>query len=155
MTTSNTTDTQTAAPDFEFFQGKLTESRTLPQITVRRGGLIVLTRAAVDMLGEGTTHVQLAYNGKSGAVGVRASAQDAPGCYRLRTQGKSPAKIVAGKRFFGHHGLAVDKARTFAAEEFGNGIVGFRLPTEEPKEQPEPAGAEATKPTARRKAKAA
>ena len=49
-----TTTPASAAPEtgFEFFQGNATESRTRPQITVRRGGLMVLTRAAVDLLGE-------------------------------------------------------------------------------------------------------
>jgi hypothetical protein len=153
---STTTDTATtpATPDFEFFQGNLSESRTRPQITVRKGGLMVLSRAAIELLGEGVTHVQLAYNRKSGAVGIRAAAEDAPGCYRLRTQPKSPGRLIGGKRFFQHHDLTVDRARSYNAEELGHGIVGFRLPddltvpSEKPASKPTPVEKPASEPTA-------
>ena len=135
------------APDFEFFQGNLSESRTLPQVTVRKGGLMVLTRAAVDLLGDDVTHVQLAYNRKSGAIGIRASAEDAPGCYHLRTQPKSPSRLVGGKRFFRHHQLPCTEAQTFSIEDFGNGIIGFQLP--EQSELAEAAPAEEPKKPAR------
>ena len=46
---SQTTDTTST---FEFFQGTVSESSSLPRITVRRGGLMVITRAAVDLLGD-------------------------------------------------------------------------------------------------------
>ena len=125
-------------PDFEFFQGTLSESRTLPQVTVRKGGLMVLTRAAVDLLGDDITHVQLAYNRKSGAIGIRASTEDAPGCYRLRAQPKSPSRLVGGKRFFRHHQLPCTEARTFSIEDFGNGIIGFQLPEQSESGEVEP-----------------
>jgi hypothetical protein len=41
-------------------------------------------------------------------------------------------------RFFSHRGLVVDKARGLEVEDFGGGIVGFRLP-EEKAEAPKPA----------------
>jgi len=41
------------------------------------------------MLGEKLSHVQLAYNPKTGEVGLRAAAADAPGAYQLRPQSKS------------------------------------------------------------------
>lgn len=121
---SQTTDTTST---FEFFQGTLSESSTLPRITVRRGGLMVITRAAVDLLGDEVSRVQLAYNRTTGDVGIRAATDDTPGSYLLRTQPKSPSRLVSGKRFFHHHGLPVDEARTYTANDYGNGIVGFRL----------------------------
>ena len=153
--------TTTATPDFEFFQGTTSESRTLPRITIRKGGLLVLTQAAAKMLGDEVTHIQLAYDSKNHAVGIRASAEDASGCYRLRTQPKSPGRLVGGKRFFQHHGLTIDKARTFDAVDFGNGIVGFTLP--EDMAESEPVGGTARsestptgkRPATPRKAKAA
>ena len=53
------------------------------------------------------------------------------------------------KRFFAHRGLAVDKARGLEVEDFGGGIVGFRLPEEgaEAEAAPKP-----VKATGRRKA---
>lgn len=86
---------------------------------------MALTRAAVDLLGEDITHVQLAYNAKTGAVGIRAATEEAPGCYQLRAKRKTPSRLVGGKRFFKHHGLTVDDARTYGVDDFGNGIVGF------------------------------
>ena len=139
-----TATTNTATPNFEFFQGTLSESSTRPQITVRRGGLMVITRAAVDMLGDAVTHVQLAYDGKTGTVGIRTATEDTAGAYRLRTQPKGPSRLVSGKRFFQHHGLTVDKAHTYTAETFGNGIVGFRLTAAEATEPATESAADAT-----------
>ena len=149
-----TTTPASAAPEtgFEFFQGNATESRTRPQITVRRGGLMVLTRAAVDLLGDDVTHVQLAHNPKTGAVGVRACDAEVSGCYRLRKQKNSPSRLVGGKRFFRHHGLDIDKARTYDAQDFGHGIVGFRLNGDEAEAKPEPVP---VKSPSRRKSRAA
>jgi hypothetical protein len=47
--------------------------------------------------------------------------------------------LVDGKRFFAHRGLAVDKARGLEVEDFGGGIVGFRLPEGGAGEAEEPA----------------
>ncbi len=41
---------------FQFFEGATSESTTAPRITVRKGGVLVLTQAAVEMLGDGVTH---------------------------------------------------------------------------------------------------
>ena len=64
-------------PTFEFFQGTLSESTATARVTVRRGGLMVISRAAVDMLGDDVTHVQLAYDPKTGVVGLRSAADGA------------------------------------------------------------------------------
>ncbi len=50
------------------------------------------------------------------------------GRYRLRNQKNSASRLVDGKRFFAHHGLSFEKARSFDAEDFGEGLIGFRLP---------------------------
>ena len=128
-TTQNTTPTTatTTATDFEFFEGTLSVSSSRPLITIRRGGVLVITRAVGVMLGDKLSHVQLAYNPKTGAVGLRAAAPDAPGAYQLRPQSKGPGRMIGGKRFFKHHGLDADKAKTYEAKDFGNGIVGFHL----------------------------
>ena len=135
--------------DFEFFQGGASESRTRPRITIRRGGLMVITAAAAEMLGDDVTHVQLAYNSTTGAIGLRACEPDVGGCYRLRQQDNSPSRLIGGKRFFRHHQLEIDKARTFDAEDFGRGIVGFRF------EQPASVPEQKSKTTSRRKSKPA
>ena len=134
MTTTRTANTP--APSFKFFEGNASESRTKAQVTVRRGGLMVITQAAAELLGDGATHVQLAYDAETRAIGIRSSAPDASGCYTLRTQAKSPSRLVGGGRFFKHHGLETDKATTFDAVDFGNGIMGFVLPAETTIETP-------------------
>ncbi len=129
MTTQTTnTATTDAATEFEFFEGGISVSSTRPQITLRRGGVIVITRAAAVMLGDAFTHVQLAYNPKSRAIGLKAATADTPGSYLLRPQTKGPNRLIGGKRFFNHHGLDITKASTHEATDFGNGIVGFILP---------------------------
>ena len=126
-TQTTTIETAAAVPAFEFFQGNLSESSSSPQITVRRGGLMVLTAAAAEMLGEGVERVQLAYDRSTGTVGIRAASGDAPGAYLLRHQAKSPNRLVGGKRFFTYNGIPSEKAVTFEAVCYGDGLIGFRM----------------------------
>jgi len=125
---------------FQFFEGTDTESTAVAKITVRRGGILVLTQKAVEMLGEGVTHVQVGYDTKSRAIGLRGAEPGTRGCYRLRQQGKSVSRLVDGKRVFAHHALKAEKAQSFEAQEFGDGVVGFTFPESE-------APAEASTPT--------
>ena len=113
---------------FQFFEGTRRESNTAPRITVRRGGLMVLTPAAVEMLGDGATHVRIGFNPKTKAVAICNAPEEGNGRYRLRSQKNSASRLVDGKRFFAHHGLSFEKARSFDAEDFGDGLIGFRLP---------------------------
>ncbi len=148
---------------FDFYEGTVTEN-TAPKITVRKGGQLVLTKGAVEMLGDDVTAVQLGFNAKTKVVGIRGAADDAQGRYRLRSQKNSGSRLVTGKRFFTHNGLTIEKARTFDAEEYDGGIVGFKL-TDEPVEAeteiptaettPAKKTAPAKKTGGRRKAKAA
>ena len=117
--------------DFEFFEGTATENSTAPKVTVRSGGQLVLTQAAVAMLGEGATHVQLGFNPKTKAVGIRPAPEEGKGRYLLRAQKNSASRLIDGKRFFAHQGVALEKVRRFDVQEFGGGIIGFHL-TEEP-----------------------
>jgi hypothetical protein len=110
---------------FDFFEGTRSEGQT-PQVTVRRSGQMVLTPPAVAMLGDDATHVQLGYDAQTQAVALRAAPEGAKGRYRLRSQANG-SSLVDGRRFLGHHGVEVEKARSFPAEAFGDGIVGFRL----------------------------
>jgi len=104
---------------FEFFEGARTESKT-PQVTVRRSGQMVLTSAAVALLGDDATHVQFGYDAGTAAVAIRAAGEGAKGRYRLRRQ-TNGSSLADGRRFFAHHGLKVEKARTFDVESFGDG----------------------------------
>jgi hypothetical protein len=61
---------------FEFFEDAATVSTTAPRITVRRTGQLVLTQAAVEMLGEGVSHVQIGFNEKTKSVGLRSVPED-------------------------------------------------------------------------------
>ena len=109
----------------EFFEGARTESKA-PQVTVRRSGQMVLTAAAVAMLGEGVSHVQFGFDADNWAVALRAASEGAKGRYRLRSQ-TNGSSLVDSRRFLAHHGVEVEKAGTFPAEEFGSGIIGFRF----------------------------
>ena len=90
---------------------------------------------------------------------IRGADEDAEGRYRLRSQKNGRSRLVTGKRFFAHYGLTINKARTFDAETYDGGIVGFKLTEEAPKaeaETPVPATkAQAKKASGRRKARAA
>jgi hypothetical protein len=114
---------------FQFFEGSRSETQT-PQVTVRRSGQLVLTPPAVAMLGDEVTHVQFGFDSKTRAVALRAASKGAKGRYRLRSQ-TNGSSLVDGRRFLSHHGVQVDKAQRFPAEEFGKGLVGFRFPESE------------------------
>jgi len=111
---------------FDFFEGARTETKA-PQITIRRSGQMVLTSAAVALLGDGVTHVQFGFDPKTGAVALRAATEETKGHYRLRAQANG-SSLVDGRRFLGHHDLKLEKAQRFTAEAFGDGMVGFHLP---------------------------
>ncbi len=134
---------------FEFYQGTASENTT-PKITIRKGGQLVLTTGAVAMLGDDVDHVPIGYDVKTRVVGLRAAGENAEGRYRLRIPKKGDSRLVTGKRFFAHYGLKVDKARTFDAEEYEGGIVGFKLITDEPVKVEAPVPALAKKAPARK-----
>jgi hypothetical protein len=136
----------TSFESFEFFEGARTDNRA-PKITVRRSGQVSLTGAAVALLGEGVTAVQLGYDVTTKAVGIRPAPEGTRGRYKLRQQANRSG-LVDGRRFFAHHGLTLAEARTFDAEAFGQGIVGFRFtePGETPPAAGEPEGIEQRKP---------
>jgi hypothetical protein len=116
--------------EFEFFEGTATVNSTTPRVTVRKAGQLVLTEAAVAMLGEGVEAVQIGYNPKGRVVGLRPAPEGGRGVLKLRAQPNGRSRLVDAKRFFAHRGLAIDKARGLEVEGFGGGIVGFRLPEE-------------------------
>jgi hypothetical protein len=116
--------------DFTFFEGAATVNSTTPRVTVRKTGQLVLTEAAVAMLGEGVEAVQVGYDPKARAVGIKPAAEGGRGVLKLRRQPNGRSRLIDAKRFFGHHGLTLDTARGLAVEEFSGGIVGFRLPEE-------------------------
>ena len=137
---------------FEFFEGTRSETQT-PQVTVRKSGQMVLTPPAVAMLGDDVTHVQMGYNAETGAVALRPAPKGAKGRYTLRAQSNG-SSLVDGRRFLGHHGLKVEKARRFPAESFGEGLVGFRFPKAETAAQDTPSAAKKPARTTKRKATA-
>ena len=113
---------------FQFFEGTTTESATAARITVRKGGILVLTRAAIEMLGDEVAAVQVGYNPETRAIALRPAEAGTKGAYRLRDQRNSVSKLVDGKRVFKHHGLTADASTSYDAESFGDGLVGFVLP---------------------------
>ena len=128
----------TTPSHFDFFEGA-TSQHTEPQITVRRGGLMVLTQGAVDMLGDDVTHIQFGFDEATKAVALRAAPADAKGRYRLRHQKNGSTRLVDGKRFIQHNGLRFDKATRFDVESFGEGLIGFKLDLEPADDKPAPA----------------
>ena len=124
------------ANGFNFYEGAKTDSETTAQVTVRKGGQLVLTQAAVAMLGEGVEAVQVGFNPETRAIGIRAADETTQGRYRLRAQGSGTRRLVDGKRLFALNGVTIEKAQTFDAEDFGDGIVGVTLPATAPAQAP-------------------
>ena len=128
---------------FRFYEGSTTDSATSARITVRKHGILVLTKATVEMLGDDVEAVQVGYNPETRAIALRPASLDARGSYRLRGQRNSVSKLVDGKRVFKHHGLVAESSMSYDAESFGDGLVGFTLPeTAAAKTESTPAGTE-------------
>jgi len=125
---------------FDFYEGSTSEDTTTPKVTVRKSGHMVLTPAALELMGEEVTQVQIGFNAETRAVGIRPAEDGAKGKYRLRPQNGSAKRLVDGKRFFAHVGVPIEKAASFDVEDFGDGIIGFYLPeVQEPSESAAPA----------------
>ena len=129
---------------FQFFEGSTTINSTSPQATLRRSGQVILTAAAVELLGDGVTQVQVGYNAKTGAVGIRPAVEGGRGALRLRKQPNGRSRLIDAKRFFAHHGLAVGQLRRLPVDDFGSGIIGFQL---DPKAAADSEGETTSKPT--------
>ena len=154
MTTTPHAETA-STPSFEFFEGNVSESGNTPRITIRRGGLMVVTRAAAEMLGDDVSHIQFAYDRPNGAIGIRAATAETAGSYRLRTQRKSPSRLVGARRFLKYHEIKTEKATTYEVRDFGNGIIGFRLDGEPAAKTADSESGSTSKKPSRRKTKAA
>ncbi|MEM8996859.1 MAG: hypothetical protein AAGF23_18885 [Acidobacteriota bacterium] len=113
---------------FQFYEGSTTDSAASARITVRKGGILVLTKATVEMLGDDVEAVQVGYNPETRAIALRPASLDAKGSYRLCGQRNSVSKLVDGKRVFRHHGLIAESSSSYDAESFGDGLIGFTLP---------------------------
>ncbi len=134
---------------FDFYQGSASEDTTTPRVTLRTSDHMVLTPAAVALMGEEVTQVQIGFNAETRAVGIRPANEGAKGKYRLRPQNGSAKRLLDGKRFFAHVGVAIEKAASFDVEDFSDGIIGFYLP--EAAETSEPTAPASTKAAGRRK----
>ena len=142
-----------SATGFHFYEGSTTDSATSARITVRKGGILVLTQATVEMLGNDVEAVQVGFNPETRAIALRPASLDARGSYRLRGQRNSVSKLVDGKRVFKHHGLVAEKSTSYDAESFGDGLVGFTLPEIAMAETESTSGDTETKPTSKPAAK--
>jgi len=97
------------------------------------------TPAALELMGEEVTQVQIGFNAETRTVGIRPAEEGAKGKYRLRPQNGSTKRLVDGKCFFAHVGVSIDKAASFDVRDFGDGIIGFYLPeAQEPAESVTP-----------------
>ena len=126
--TAKATKTVNNGIHFDFFEGATNLRSNAPRITVRRGGVLVITPAALELLGDDVEFVQIGIDPKNNAIGIRKSLEGGRGRYRLQNQKSSRSKLIGSKRFFAHHGINADKAQTFDAELLTEGIIGFHLP---------------------------
>ncbi len=133
---------------FQFYEGNATDSAEHARITVRKGGILVLTQATLDMLGADASHVQVGFNPETRQVALRSTSEGSKGAYRLRAQRNSPSRLVDGKRVFKLHGLEAKSSTSYDTEDFGDGLIGFRLPETTAGDEPQPKA----KPTKRRTA---
>ena len=67
---------------------------------------MVLTSAAVALLGDDATHVQFGYVPSRAVVAIRKAPAETRGRYRLRRQ-PNGSSLADARRFFAHHGLKV------------------------------------------------
>ena len=113
---------------FVFFEGGLQTSPDTPNVTVRKGGLLVLTNAAIQMLGDDVTYVMIGYNVETGQIGIQRSSQGQKGSYFLREQKNSSSRLVDGRSMFSHHELSVEQSVRLTPEKISDGLIAVTLP---------------------------
>ena len=113
--------------NFEFFVNSQAPKNDAPMITVRRKGVLILTKKAAQMLGDDVKFVQIGYDAKSRSVALRKAESDTSGRYTMRDM-KNDTFLVNAKPMFAHYGLDVERAQSFDVKKFDKGLVGVTLP---------------------------
>ena len=101
-------------------------------LTARFGGRVAVTtlEAGIYQLPGAVSQDQvIAFYNRELSEEMKAR-EGGRGVLKLRRQPNGRSRLVDCKRFFAHHGLTLETARGLAVEEFGGGVVGFRLPEE-------------------------
>ena len=83
--------------EFEFFEGAATVNSTTPRVTVRKTGQLVLTEAAVVMLGADVEAVQIGFDPKARAIGIRPAVEGGRGTLKLRRQPNGRSRLIDAK----------------------------------------------------------
>jgi hypothetical protein len=113
-------------PEFEVFTHRgMQGDGGGPFVTVQRGGSFALTPVADQLLGRPEA-VELMYDRERRVMGFRAVASTIPHGYRVRAQKGSSSRLVSGKAFTRHYGIATDTARRYPATMIGD-VLAVKL----------------------------
>jgi len=110
-------------------------STTEPTITITRGGLFSINRAAYDML-ERPDYVALLYDRRNRAIAFKKAGKDDDNAYPVRKQGNSASYLVSGKAFLQFIGEKFGDELIRLAPHKEEEVIVMDLPGGEPKESP-------------------
>ena len=106
-------------PAFEVFTHRGRQGGGGSFVTVQRRGSFALTPAADQLLGRPEA-VELLYDRETRVMGFRAVASSVAHAYRVRSQKATASRLVSGKSFTRHYGIATDTARRYPASMIGD-----------------------------------
>lgn len=100
---------------FEVFDKKSATAVKTPMVTVQKGGMLSLNRAAVEAFGSPEA-VELLYDKENRLMAFRPVSSTNPRAFFVRPQGKNSATFtVAGRAFTQHYGIDTSTALRYAA----------------------------------------
>lgn len=103
------------AVPFEVFDKKSATAVKTPMVTIQKGGMFSLNRAAVEAVGSSEA-VELLYDPENRLIGFRPTSSTSPRAFMMRPQGKTSATyMVAGRAFTQHYGIDSSTALRYAA----------------------------------------
>ena len=105
-------------PAFEVFTGRARLSGE-EAITIHRGGLVSVNRAAHVALGEPAA-VELLYDRHEHVMGMRGASPEVPHAYPVRKQRASSSRLVSGGAFTRCYGIPTDTARRYRPRMLGD-----------------------------------
>jgi hypothetical protein len=110
---------------FEVFNEKVMATAGQAYVSIQKGGVIRMNRAAYALIGE-PEQVELLFDAERQLVGLRPAKAGVPHAYVVRKHARGSSFLVSGARFASHYGIPIDAGRRWLASLDGD-ILCFNV----------------------------
>jgi hypothetical protein len=105
--------------EFEVFRRDMPVGGRDPVVTIRRGGGIVLNRAAFESLGSPEA-VELMFDVQDRVMGIRAGSSDSKDAFPVRLARNQRSFAISGRTFIQYYDILSDQVRHLPAAMDGS-----------------------------------